>query len=127
MYNRPYPYYSYYHSEPSYYQENVYYDPYIPYQQSYQDMQPPGPESYQQTPFEYYAKPKQPTYWHSGQPYQAAPSNQQPVSNLKAYFQDDNGQMDYDKMFNTVGQLAKTVQQVTPVIQQVGSIIKSFK
>src|SRR5699024_11432066 len=51
------------------------------------------------------------------------PNHTQQVNNLKAYFQDSNGQVDFDKMFSTVGQLANTVQQVSPVIKQVGSLI----
>lgn len=52
----------------------------------------------------------------------------QPISaNIMQQFQDDEGQIDINKMLSTVGQLANTVQQVSPVIKQVGSLVNSFR
>src|SRR5690625_1048134 len=137
MYKRPYPYPSFYHQQPVH-QEHPYYEQPIP-QQPYYSQQayypypsPHGFVPHEKTPFEQFAKPKQPMNWYPHQQQQYypppnKPNHTQQVNNLKAYFQDSNGQVDFDKMFSTVGQLANTVQQVSPVIKQVGSLIKSFK
>jgi len=137
MYKRPYPYPSFYHQQPMH-EEHPYYEHHIPQppyysQQAYYPYPPQGSVPHQKTPFEQFAKPKQPMNWYPHQQQQYYPPPNKPnhhaqqVNNLKAYFQDSNGQVDFDKMFSTVGQLANTVQQVSPVIKQVGSLIKSFK
>nr|CDQ37473.1 hypothetical protein BN993_07024 [Virgibacillus halodenitrificans] len=46
---------------------------------------------------------------------------------LLNYFQDNEGQMDLDKMLSTVGQLANTYHQVSPIVKQFGSFIKNFR
>lgn len=141
MYKRPYPYSSFYYPQPMH-QEHPYYEHPMP-QQSYYSQQdyypnasPYGFVPHYKTPFEQFAKPKQPMNWYPKQQqqfYYPPPQSNKPnhqshqVNNLKAYFQDSNGQVDFDKMFSTVGQLANTVQQVSPVIKQFGSLIKSFK
>src|SRR5699024_11122347 len=105
--------------QPFYKQGPGYYNP-MPQKPYMPNSHPHAPGPYPKTPFEHFAKPKQPPFWNQPQQPPNTPPNQQPpMNNFKAYFQDDNGQMDYDKMFNTVGKLAKTVQQVSPVIQQV--------
>src|SRR5690625_5085161 len=38
-----------------------------------------------------------------------------------------DGQVDIQKMLQTIGQFANTVQQVSPVIKQINDIIKSFR
>ncbi|WP_430788666.1 YppG family protein [Virgibacillus flavescens] len=101
---------------------------------------PPYPPSHQQwhqsaippfnpTPYQMYAKPKQPAYWNSfSQPnqmnYPAKPPGQ---SGLLNYFQNKNGEVDFDKMMSTVGQVANTFQQISPMVKQFGSIMKSIK
>ncbi|MGY0693668.1 YppG family protein [Virgibacillus sp. FSP13] len=101
-----------------------------PYYQTWQNqqMQQPNPAFFQ-SPFDQFAKPKQPNNWHavmesqtSNNPYPPPKSN-----GLFTYFQDKNGQVDLDKMFSTVGQFANTVQQISPVVKQVGSIMKNMK
>lgn len=108
------------------------------------------------TPFEQFSKPAQPMNWpiasqpkqshdgyethqaHLGHPlheeYQIHQTNpQMPLPNqpqppgLLSQFQDSNGQIDFNKMFSTVGQLANTVQQVSPVIKQFGSFMKNLR
>lgn len=85
------------------------------------------------TPFSVYAKPAQPQNWPpfmQQNPHfypQQQQQAQQPTNSLIAYFQDQNGQMDYGKMLTTVSQVANTFQQVTPVVQQISSIINSFR
>lgn len=87
---------------------------------------PPNP-----TPYQYYAKPQQPANWQNfAQPNFngfATTNQQQPSSGVLSYFQDENGQMDFDKMMSTVGQVANTVQQISPMVKQFSSIMKSFK
>ncbi|GAB3045396.1 YppG family protein [Virgibacillus ainsalahensis] len=86
---------------------------------------------FHQTPYEHFAKPKQPEFWP--QYMQSYPSYYQssPVkpgnNNLFAYFQNNEGQVDVDKMISTVGQLANTYHQVSPIVKQFGSLIKSFR
>ncbi|MYL46288.1 hypothetical protein GLV94_11605 [Virgibacillus halodenitrificans] len=55
-----------------------------------------------------------------------APGMQQ-GNGLLNYFQDNEGQMDLDKMLSTVGQLANTYHQVSPIVKQFGSFIKNFR
>lgn len=79
-----------------------------------------------QTPFDYYRKPKQPADW-----YQAISRNRAipspPQNSLFAYFQDENGQMDWDKMLKTAGKMADTFQQVTPMLWEFSSKLKHVK
>lgn len=49
------------------------------------------------------------------------------MNNLLNQFQNNEGQIDVDKMLNTVGQLANTYHQVAPIIKQFGSLIKTFR
>lgn len=49
------------------------------------------------------------------------------MSNLLTQFQNPEGQLDVDKMLNTVGQLANTYHQVAPIVKQVSSLIKTFR
>lgn len=82
------------------------------------------------TPYQYYAKPQQPANWlNYAQPNfngYAAP-NQKQASGLLNYFQDENGQMDFNKMMSTVGQVSNTVKQISPMVKQFSTIMKSFK
>ncbi|MBH0231574.1 YppG family protein [Halobacillus yeomjeoni] len=43
------------------------------------------------------------------------------------YFQDEEGQLDLDKMMSTTGQVMKTVQQVSPLVKGIGSFVKGIK
>lgn len=110
------------------YQQNPYTQhPNYPYSQQN------GPTLIQQTPYEQFAKPQQPLYWDQMQTMNANPNPQysqqgaNPGSGFKAYFQDEDGQMDFDKMLSTVGQLANTYHQVSPIVKQFGSLIKNLK
>lgn len=42
-------------------------------------------------------------------------------------FLNKDGQVDVQKMLQTIGQFADTVQQVSPVIREINDIIKSFR
>ncbi|MCP3029251.1 YppG family protein [Halobacillus sp. A5] len=46
---------------------------------------------------------------------------------MMAYFQDENGQMDFDKMMNTTGQVVQTIQQVSPMVKGIGSFVKGLR
>ncbi|WP_188456853.1 YppG family protein [Virgibacillus oceani] len=121
MFNRPYNF-----NEPFPY--NTYYgNSYMhPEQWNYLQYQPQNPPPYYKTPFEQFAKPKQPSDWYTYMQPNATPYPPPKSSGLVSYFQDKNGQMDLDKMFSTVGKLANTVQQVSPVVKQFGSIMKNM-
>ena len=43
------------------------------------------------------------------------------------YFHDENGELDFDKMMSTTGQVMKTVQQVSPLVKGIGSFVKGIK
>ncbi|WP_026571369.1 MULTISPECIES: YppG family protein [Sediminibacillus] len=79
-------------------------------------------------PYNQFMKPPHPSPWPqqntsaSGGPY-----GQVPGGGFIHYFQDKNGQMDLDKMLNTVGQMATTFQQVAPLFKGFGSFIKGIK
>ncbi|MFZ3578904.1 YppG family protein [Virgibacillus sp. DJP39] len=116
-------------NRPNYYQRPYNYNPnYPPY--SNQQWHNPARPPYQQTPYQYYAKPKQPADWYNfsqpnqynyGQPYK------QPQKGWLTYFHDKNGEVDFDKMISSVGQVATTFQQISPMVKQFGSIMKNFK
>lgn len=46
---------------------------------------------------------------------------------LLSQFQKDSGQLDVDKMLNTIGQLANTYHQVAPIVKQFGSLMRIFR
>ena len=53
------------------------------------------------------------------------PANQ--LNTLLTQFQNSEGQLDVDKMINTVGQIANTYHQVAPIVKQFSSFIKTFR
>lgn len=116
-------------NRPNYYQRPPNYNPNRPQYQKQQWHEPTIPPN-KPTPYQFYAKPKQPFNSHPfsqpNQGYYNSP-NQPPPNSLLNYFQDKDGQMDFDKMLATVGQVANTFQQVSPMVKQFGSIMKSFK
>lgn len=103
-------------------------------------------ESYQ-TPYEQFAKPEIPVQWLYGAQVNAEPSAMNNVNNGAAegfsggnaenagspagsptsYFYNGNGQIDFDKVLSTVGQLASTYHQVSPIVKQFSSLIKNFR
>jgi len=48
-------------------------------------------------------------------------------SKVMQQFMNDSGQVDIQKMLQTVGQFADTVQQVSPVIKQLNELVRSFR
>ncbi|MEC5424688.1 YppG family protein [Virgibacillus sp. C22-A2] len=53
--------------------------------------------------------------------------NPNPSNGLMSYFQSQDGQVDFDKMLSTVGQLANTYHQVSPIVKQFGALMKNFR
>lgn len=49
------------------------------------------------------------------------------VQRMLQQFLNDDGQVDVQKMLQTIGQFADTVQQVSPVLRQINDLIKSFR
>ncbi|MDX8046319.1 YppG family protein [Gracilibacillus sp. S3-1-1] len=99
----------------------------IPYSYEGYPYQPPTYTSPMPiTPYQYYQKPVIPNQYDGFDPQAVSTVNKQHPSFLQ-YFQDKNGEMDLDKVFHTVNQLANTYQQVSPLVKNVGSILKSFQ
>lgn len=97
---------------------------YMPQNPNGQTNQPQQPT----TPYEHFAKPKHPAQWYP--PMQGAAPKQgmaTPGKGVISYFQDKDGQLDLDKMLNTVGQMANTYHQVSPIFKGLGSFVKGFK
>ncbi|SHN31883.1 YppG family protein [Gracilibacillus kekensis] len=104
------------------YQNNPY-----PYPQEMFPYQPPTYTSpLPMTPFQYYKKPVVPNPYEGFQT--TNPSNFGKQNNpMLHYFQNKNGEMDLDKVFQTVNQLANTYQQVSPLVKNVGNFLKVFQ
>lgn len=118
-----YPYQMYHHYNPINYP-----DAYYPYPAA--NNLPPLEQAYMPYPLpaEHYQDPVRPYNWQ--QMYMDSHNHQpegQGVHPILQQFQNENGQIDINKMLSTVGQLANTVQQVSPVFKQVGDLIKSFR
>lgn len=119
----------YYHQREMHYEQQYYNADYYPYPHEQINYSDPY-----QTVYEQYAKPVQPNAYFE-QAYETNNEQEQVQeqvgvpnnSNFIGYFKDENGQMDFDKIFSTVGQFTNTVKQVTPMFQQVGSLIKVFR
>ncbi|MCP8618098.1 YppG family protein [Salirhabdus salicampi] len=102
-----------------------------PYQSFSQTMMPQIPQHQgnvqYQSPYEQFMKPPIPmeNYAHH-QPHQ---HHYMPKPNhpLIQHFQGQDGQVDFDKVFNTVGQLVNTAHQVAPIIKGLSTLAKSFK
>lgn len=88
---------------------------------------PSGMPVYSQTPFEYFAKPAQPTSWPGAFGPQSKSASAFKSNEFLTYFQDKDGQLDLHKMLTTAEQFANTFQQITPLVKQVGSLVKSLK
>ncbi|SER37942.1 YppG-like protein [Gracilibacillus ureilyticus] len=96
-----------------------------PYQ--YPNMQQPYPQqSVPMTPFQYYQKPNLPLPHYQQNQTMTPPFGKQ-ANSFISYFQTKDGEMDFDKVFQTVNQLASTYQQVSPLFKNVSNIVKSFK
>ncbi|WP_157967362.1 MULTISPECIES: YppG family protein [Paraliobacillus] len=122
---------------PFLYRQNAgkyYNQPFQFYQTIQQQANYPSPTTYVQTPqqpqnispYQYFAKPAQPIEWYS-ESNSFTDTNSQQAKGFMHMFQDKDGQMDLDKMLNTVGQMANTYQQVSPIIKGIGSFMKGIK
>lgn len=122
------------------YRQHPYQNQYHPYAQP--PFQPPfytAQQHYQiplsqqpQSPFEQFAKPKQPHDWYSQTQNQQEQGNYQQSygsypAGLMSQFQDQNGQLNLDKLLSTVSQIANTYHQVSPIIKQFGTFMKTFR
>ncbi|GAB2555846.1 YppG family protein [Gracilibacillus alcaliphilus] len=76
------------------------------------------------TPFQYYQKPMMPNPYEG---WKQTSSSPKPSNSMLQYFQDKNGEMDLDKVFHTVNQLANTYQQVSPLVKNMGGWLKAFQ
>lgn len=119
MFERPYNYYSPpFNDNANYYYQNINQTDYNQGNLNY--------SAHFQTPFEMYSKPKLPVNWNpndqSGGMYKPSSAS----NNLMQYFQNDNGEMDLDKVLTTVGKLANTFQQISPVVKDMGAMIKKL-
>lgn len=100
------------------------------------------PRDYRETIYEPYAFPLCPCHYYIQQsrslPAQRSfQRNNQSNSTLNAeateahrliqQFLTEDGQVDVQKMLQTIGQFADTVQQVSPVIKQINDLVKSFR
>ena len=126
-----------YNQPPEYYPQQYHHYPYTnqtiyPIQQQYPTINWKGLEV-NQSPFEHFAKPALPAEWtnelqNNGEyGYTEGPlplPNTDPQAGLQ---QGGGGQMDFDKMLSTVGQLASTYHQVSPIVKQFSTFIKSFR
>lgn len=105
----------------------------IPYGQTFSANQPGNtPNTPPKSPYEQFAKPPLPMNWYQQQSVQQQMPNQKQAApqgpkNVMTYFQDENGQLDLDKMLSTVGQMVNTVNQVSPLVKGIGSFMKGIK
>ncbi|RYG71880.1 hypothetical protein EU245_12635 [Lentibacillus lipolyticus] len=76
------------------------------------------------TPFQVYAKPKQPSMPDPYAKNHYASSQTTGTSNLLHYFKGDNGELDVGKMVSAANQAAKTAQQLAPVVKEVKSMMQ---
>lgn len=112
------------HSDPDYG------NPYHEYGQSdYGHLMPDAVGASSNQNMQQYQEPHMGNFTSYNQP-QAQSFNEPPpkqMNSLLTQFQNSEGQIDVDKMLNTVGQLANTYHQVAPIIKQFGSLIKTFR
>ncbi|GAA0431559.1 hypothetical protein GCM10008983_05170 [Lentibacillus halophilus] len=95
---------------------------------SFQNPYPHSPVNtgYPPTPFDVYAKPKQPMMPDPYATNNHTPGQSSASENLFHYFQDDSGGMDIEKIMTTAGQATQTVRQLSPVVKEVHSLIKQM-
>lgn len=100
-----------------------------PYPAPNMGLQAPLNEHSNQTAFDYFQKPEQPMNWPNNTSFDPAQFQQSPQMppSIISQFQNENGQMDVDKVIGTVGQLAHTYHQVAPIFKQLGSVMKIFR
>ncbi|WP_181350162.1 YppG family protein [Thalassobacillus sp. CUG 92003] len=96
-------------------------------QQWYNQFPPPevydpyNPQVFQAAAYEYNL---QEPYNVNAQMYGQMPGQSK---GLMEYFQDDQGQVDIDKMMSTMGQMVQTVNQISPIFKGIGSFVKGIK
>jgi len=114
-----------YDQQPVYHHPQMYDEPYNYQDYPYMNGPPMDPYMYanQMNP-NMYANQMDPRLFQAeAQQQEAGTTN----SNVMQQFLDENGNVDVQKMLQTVGQLADTVQQVSPVIRQLNDLVRSFR
>lgn len=106
--------------------EEVYFQPYGTAYNSIHPGDSTGMNFPKQTPYEQFKKPPLPVFWENEISNQPNPQGN-PANSVMAHFQDENGQLNLDKMLTTVGQMANTYHQVYPIFKQFSNFIKNFK
>lgn len=127
------PYDAYYGTYPLHENQANMYDYYPPYYSW------PVYPNYPMMPYPPYRAYQPTNEYAQGPDYQAVPTmNEMPYeqgqattniadSKVMQQFMNDSGQVDIQKMLQTVGQFADTVQQVSPVIKQLNELVRSFR
>ncbi|MCP3029748.1 YppG family protein [Halobacillus sp. A1] len=64
-------------------------------------------------------------YGYSG--YNGGGENGFQKKNVMAYFKDEQGQIDIDKMMSTTGQVVQTIQQVSPMVKGISTFVKGLR
>ncbi|MFC7322052.1 YppG family protein [Halobacillus campisalis] len=121
-----------YQQDPSMYQDSaqsMYQDPSTyqdPAQAMYQDpsMYQDPEQSMYQDPSMYQAAYMN-GYGYSG--YNGGGENGFQKKNVLAYFKDEQGQIDIDKMMSTTGQVVQTIQQVSPMVKGISTFVKGLR
>lgn len=115
--------------------ERMYYRQGFPmyhYEPPFMHQQPPYPTSYPvnsnppqpTTPYELFAKPVQPLNWMDPSVGNNSMNQGGSQQGVNGPFTGNDGQLDFDKMLSTIGQLASTYHQVSPIVKQFSSLMK---
>ncbi|TCT20376.1 YppG-like protein [Melghiribacillus thermohalophilus] len=78
-------------------------------------------------PYQFFQKPPQPFPSEFGtSPYGGANQLMKGGGPILASFMNEDGQIDFDKLFSTVGQMVSTVNQLTPLLKGFSSLMKGM-
>jgi len=86
--------------------------------------QQPLEQNTRPTPFDYFRKPPQPDHL-VGNLLQNTPP-QAKSSNVMAYFQDENGEFDLNKMFATTNQVSSMFKRAAPIVTRIAFAVKQL-
>lgn len=111
---------------PSYqYQQSIHPNAYPAQQNTSQQHYPPpySNMNYMQGPQYMQNMPNHQSSWQHPYP-GMEPQKKSFSKGVMGYFQDENGQFDFDKALSTAGQVGNTYQQFSPLIKGIGSFFK---